>query len=237
MEEWVIVFKNRIVQRFTIDEGQSLTIGRGRKADVIINNNAMSREHATLELRDGTYYLADLHSMNGTWVDGKKIVSAVPVKKNCLLELGKFTLKPAQLLTNEIEAGSVAVETAAQDDHNHTLYLSGIFKEVEEIKEEKTIQKSRMLSVLEGTATPSRLSLKGKSIVKAGTDPKSDLVLSGLLLAKTQFTVSLRKKFYVISPEGGGLRKTMVNGKKISGAQKLKALDIIQAGGVKIRFS
>lgn len=60
------------------------TIGRDSDCDICIfdTNNLISRNHATLIIRNGKYYIID-HSMNGTYVNGIKIVSEreVPVTR------------------------------------------------------------------------------------------------------------------------------------------------------------
>jgi len=234
MEEWAILFKNRIIQRFSISEGQSLVIGRGRDADVIIHNTAVSRQHSALELKGGQYYLADLRSMNGTRVNGKKIRSAVPIRKSDELQVGKFDLKPARELSEEELQKPVASVARDYEDADMTRYVSGIYNKPD-LGKKKVESKNRALTVLTGQVSPTTLVLKGKGI-KAGKDPGCDLVLSGLFLGRIQFTIISRKEGYFIY-HVGGLRTTRVNGVKLTKGWQLKALDVIQIGGIKIRFS
>ena len=44
-----------------------LILGRGKKADVVINDSMASREHARIECRRGKFILTDM-STNGTYV-------------------------------------------------------------------------------------------------------------------------------------------------------------------------
>lgn len=233
MEEWVILFKDRVIARFTISEGQCLVIGRGKEADVVINNTAVSRRHSSLELKDGQYYLADLLSMNGTRVNRRKIRSATPISKSDMLNIGKFVLKPARDLDDAVEkpAASVAKDYEGGD---MTRYVSSIYNETA-LRKKKVNQKDRELIVLEGKASPVKLVLKGKGI-KAGKDRACDLVLSGLFLGQIQFTIIYRKEGYVIAHHAG-LRKTRVNGKILTRTRLLKSMDLIQVGGIKIRFA
>ncbi|MBU0673998.1 MAG: FHA domain-containing protein [Proteobacteria bacterium] len=236
MEEWVILFKKRVILHFTINEGQCLVIGRDNEADVIIPNTAVSRKHSTLELRDGQYYLADLLSMNGTRVNRKKIRSSTPISKMDRLNIGKFTLKPADDLSDEEkseEAASVA-RNYAEEAGDRTVYVSGIFNETD-LRKKKEANLNRQLTVLAGKASPARLLLHGQD-VKAGKDPTCNLILSGFLMGKIQFSIVFRKKGYLISP-GSGFRKTCLNGEKLMREKLLKPLDIITVGSVRIRFS
>ena len=68
------------------------TIGRRSHNDVVIDNLAVSGEHAVIYSAGGEVYLEDLGSTNGTTVNGQ------PIKKHLLqsgdtLEIGKYRLK------------------------------------------------------------------------------------------------------------------------------------------------
>lgn len=55
------------------DRTDSLLIGRSRRCDVTIREKRISRRHCRLESRGGGYFLRDLGSANGTWVDGERV--------------------------------------------------------------------------------------------------------------------------------------------------------------------
>ena len=171
--------------------------------------------------------------MNGTRVNGKKINSERQILKSDNIFIGKFILKPAMNLDDEVEAGSVVADVIDMESHNQTLYVTGIHKGKMTVK---AAAKKRLLSVLEGGATPAKLSLSGKTIT-AGKDQSSSLVIPGTLMAKTLFTIEYRHKGYFIIPQAGMFSKLMLNGKKISGEKLLKPMDVIKAGKTKIRFT
>ncbi|MGQ9468190.1 MAG: FHA domain-containing protein [Anaerolineae bacterium] len=63
-------------QRWLIQEDQVL-IGRGLDCDIILTARQISRHHARIErTADGRYFLYDLGSKNGTWVNGEKVQEA-----------------------------------------------------------------------------------------------------------------------------------------------------------------
>lgn len=56
--------------------GNPFIIGKERaKVDFCISKNVVSRRHAKLTEMDGSYYLTDLNSSNGTFIDGEQIPS------------------------------------------------------------------------------------------------------------------------------------------------------------------
>ncbi|MBU0480002.1 MAG: FHA domain-containing protein [Proteobacteria bacterium] len=234
MEEWVLVHNDRIVKRFSIENGQCLTIGRDADADIVINNTAISRKHTSLELMGGSYYLTDLYSLNGTKVNGKQIVSSVPISKNDLIEVGKFILKPAEYLTGEAEAGSVA---ANPDSFNQTIYVSGLYKR-SLLNKEKKPKKYNELTVLEGKASPETLSLKGRGSIRAGKDITSDLILAGWFIGNPQFFITHRGDgYYIVHNKSLLHRMTSINGKPLKGERKLRKKDIISVGSIRIQFN
>jgi len=95
MPEWTLLLNNRIIKRLTIDNGASITIGRSPDSNVFIDNTAISRQHATLELKAGQYFITDHNSLNGTMVNGKKIEGTIQISADDTIKIGKFLLAPA----------------------------------------------------------------------------------------------------------------------------------------------
>lgn len=63
----------------TVDvTGRHFVVGRAEGCDLVLADPTVSRRHASLEpLPDGRMTLNDLDSTSGTWVDGRRIASAV----------------------------------------------------------------------------------------------------------------------------------------------------------------
>lgn len=90
MSEWHMMLNDRMLYKFWIKEGETLTIGRSKEADVTIDNSAVSRRHTSLSMRNGKHFVSDLGSSNGTIVNGVKIDDTVPVTETDRIEIGKF---------------------------------------------------------------------------------------------------------------------------------------------------
>jgi hypothetical protein len=56
--------------------GASLLLGRSSTCQLVLADDTVSRRHAELRLRDGTWFIRDLGSSNGTWVNGRRVVEA-----------------------------------------------------------------------------------------------------------------------------------------------------------------
>lgn len=70
---------------------KEVVIGRGSDCQILLENAGVSRNHAKL-LRDGdSLRVVDLHSGNGTFVNGRQVEQA-EVAAGDTLRIGKFTL-------------------------------------------------------------------------------------------------------------------------------------------------
>jgi pSer/pThr/pTyr-binding forkhead associated (FHA) protein len=59
--------------------GDTLSIGRDARNDLVLESAAVSREHAILALRDARWYLEDRGSFNGTYLNGTRLVPGTPL--------------------------------------------------------------------------------------------------------------------------------------------------------------
>ena len=72
--------------------GENLTLGRGEKCQLILDDDEISRLHATIIDRRGQFLLKDAGSANGTYLNGERIREA-ELKSGDRLELGGLIIK------------------------------------------------------------------------------------------------------------------------------------------------
>jgi serine/threonine protein kinase len=72
-----------------------MSIGRGKDADIPLNSLGVSRDHAKLSFDGREYYLIDLDSTNGTFLDDGKLLPGVRDlwSSNKVARIGTFTIK------------------------------------------------------------------------------------------------------------------------------------------------
>lgn len=61
-------------------EGDRCILGRHPDCNIVLDSGAVSRQHAKIERVDGQYYLEDLQSRNGTFVNGEAVTERQPLK-------------------------------------------------------------------------------------------------------------------------------------------------------------
>jgi pSer/pThr/pTyr-binding forkhead associated (FHA) protein len=68
-------------------------IGRAEDNDVCIADDSVSASHVTLLLKSGTWYVVDLRSSNGTYVDGYRVAGERELAAGCTLRIGSVEMK------------------------------------------------------------------------------------------------------------------------------------------------
>ncbi len=80
----------RVGQSFPL-AGERMTVGRSPEADVFLDDVTVSRDHAVLVHRHDAWYLDDSGSLNGTYVNRKRIDSH-RLEDADELQIGKYKL-------------------------------------------------------------------------------------------------------------------------------------------------
>ena len=65
----------------------TITIGRATNNDIIIPEQTVSSKHATITIEKGSFFINDLGSTNGTFVNGSRISSKL-LKSGDIIKLG-----------------------------------------------------------------------------------------------------------------------------------------------------
>ena len=68
-----------------------MIIGRDPASDLFLNNTTVTRKHASIDIIGNEVIITDLHSLNGTWVNGKICDSAV-LTDGTIVQIGTFTM-------------------------------------------------------------------------------------------------------------------------------------------------
>ncbi len=87
----VILQNNRTKQEFPVFYWEN-SIGRGKNCDILIDDNAISRNHAVLFRRKDGWFISDTHSKAGVLVNGEKIKNKTKLNLNDKITFGHCTL-------------------------------------------------------------------------------------------------------------------------------------------------
>ncbi|MBQ9407519.1 MAG: FHA domain-containing protein [Desulfovibrio sp.] len=102
----------------------TVTVGRSKECDVIFSDQSVSRKHCSVEmLSDGTFFLRDLQSKNGTFVDNVQIKQK-HITTSSRIRLGNVNIAGADIISR-IEIKCPVVTTKRASD-NTLFYIMGV---------------------------------------------------------------------------------------------------------------
>lgn len=71
------------------------SVGRESDNQVVIPDATVSSRHAAVVYRDGRWWLEDLGSTNGTWVNDRRVATPEPLADGDLIQIGRFSFRLA----------------------------------------------------------------------------------------------------------------------------------------------
>ena len=72
---------------------EEVTLGRAAGCQVTLDDTYASQLHARVFQRDGTVYVEDLGSTNGTYLNTKKVAGPTAVRKGDALQIGRTVME------------------------------------------------------------------------------------------------------------------------------------------------
>lgn len=213
MPKMIVSIDGVVIKEVTLAKDRT-TLGRRPYNDIVIDNLAISGEHAVLHMIGGDVYLEDLNSTNGTYVNGRAVKKQA-LEHNDVVEVGKYKIRYL--------VGSSAAEGAG---HGPTIVATS--SEPIPLSSAPTVHTPlggstgvAVIRVLSGSGAGRELSLQ-KVVTTIGKP--------GVAVA----AVTRRLHGYVVAPIDGG---TALNGEPLGNeAVALQDGDVLELGGTRMQF-
>jgi pSer/pThr/pTyr-binding forkhead associated (FHA) protein len=90
MAELIVKFDNKVIER-VVTEKKRISIGRTNDNDIVLENRGVSRKHAMIEFNSNAAVIMDNESLNGTFVNNRKINEEV-LRNEDIITIGKYSL-------------------------------------------------------------------------------------------------------------------------------------------------
>ncbi len=212
---------------------KELTIGRNVKNDIQIDNLAVSNFHARIEQQLGHHFVEDLDSTNGTFVNDRKITKW-GLQDGDVVTIGKHTLVVMIEKPSEGNGGQDLREL----EMDRTMVLD-TRRQKELLEKAGKAQPQAagpvgVLTVEEGKTDRPEYELTA-SLTLIGKDPTAGIRLEGLLAPRNAGFVARDKTGYSLVPPEKRSRLKL-NGQPLAQATYLKDGDMVEIGGVRLRF-
>ena len=240
MPKLSLQFGTSVLKEYSV-HAQEVTIGRAPQSSIVIDNPAVSYNHARFFWQDGVYYVQDLGSLNGTFLNGNRITQA-PLSFGDTIAVGKHTIRFLQDRPGEGAAevpaalprpgaakldGTMILDTKLRREVQQKMAAAGAAAQAPEKK------KVGKLTVLQGKTTAKEYVLaSGTSIV--GKSEGAAVRLKGWFAPKVAAIINKQAESYFVSPMA---RKAFVNGQPVTSRQELKDGDVLTLGKVHMQFN
>ena len=232
MAKIIIKFNNEVVDHVDLKQGD-MKIGRKPGCEIMIDNLAISGEHANIFTVGNDSFIQDLNSTNGTLVNGKKITKH-HLKNGDTIAIGKHTLvyltESAHLqepddfaktvIINPASRGTMETKPASEADESAAITLETTPKDASAPKMER--RRVGAIFVLSGVNSGKRIDLT-KKITNIGRTGKRAAAI-------TQTDMG-----YTLSP--GEDETPKLNGRPVPPeGTKLNNGDVIDVAGTRLQF-
>ncbi len=234
MAKMVLSMDGLVLKEIELNK-ERITIGRRPHNDVVIDNLAVSGEHAVVMTILKDSFLEDMGSTNGTMVNGQPIKKHV-LQNNDVVELGKYKLK----YVIDSSKPSVAIDSGQPTSSQNTQSKAGPTS-----THGNSIFGSQVNSLtgatVSGTTTSGGINRQAVIQILNGTNAGKELVLSKALTTLgrpgVQVAVITRRPqgYFITHVEGSSF--PVVNGKVLGAeAHPVNDHDIIELSGTKMEF-
>ena len=88
----VVIYGAELGRRLALGD-EPVTLGRDPECDLVADVDEVSRTHCRLTPHDGAWYLTDLESTNGTWLDQERVVGETRLATGARIRIGNLILK------------------------------------------------------------------------------------------------------------------------------------------------
>jgi tetratricopeptide (TPR) repeat protein len=88
----LVVFRGDDVERELHVGPQTIRIGRDPHNELVLDDKAVTRFHAEVVRQGATYYISDLNSRNGVWINKQRISGKTPMELGVPVTIGVFEL-------------------------------------------------------------------------------------------------------------------------------------------------
>jgi pSer/pThr/pTyr-binding forkhead associated (FHA) protein len=198
------------------------TLGRRPYNDIVIDNLAVSGEHAVIQLAGSDVVIEDLNSTNGTYVNGKA-VKKQPLQSGDSIEIGKYKIK--------------FVGDAAENNFDKTMVYKAPQAPARAAPVASAAPSSTAMGLMDSAAPVQSAAIKVLSGAAAGREvPLTKVVTTVGKPGVAVAAITKRQHGFVVHHVEGGGSPTL-NGSPISSEPvALKNGDVIELAGTQMQF-
>jgi pSer/pThr/pTyr-binding forkhead associated (FHA) protein len=221
MGKLVVSLDGVVIKEVQITKDKT-TLGRRPYNDIVIDNLAVSGEHAVLQMVGADVFIEDLNSTNGTYINGKAVKKQL-LSHNDTVEIGKYKIKYLVEDGTDYEKTMIMKPGAAPAAAGAQAYSPTVGFGASGFGSLGSGAGPASIKVLNGAAAGREVMLT-KVVTTVGKP--------GVQVA----SITKRPGGYVLAHVEGALRPT-VNGSPVTGETvQLKNGDVVELAGTQMQF-
>jgi len=227
MGKLVVSLDGVVIKEVQITKDKT-TLGRRPYNDIVIDNLAVSGEHAVLQMVGSDVFIEDLNSTNGTYINGKAVKKQL-LAHNDTVEIGKYKIKYL------VEDG-VDYEKTMIMKPGGAAVGGGVVSQSERATFSHTMPASN--SGFGGLASsPGSAAIKVLNGAAAGREVMLTKVVTTVGKPGVQVaSITKRPGGYVLAHVEGSAKPT-INGSQLAGdSAQLRNGDVIELAGTQMQF-
>jgi hypothetical protein len=243
MPKFYLKFNQAVIKEIPFPENKMfLSIGRHPDNDILIDNPAVSSHHAKITREENKFYIEDLNSTNGTFLNGLKIVKAeihhkdnIQIVQHVLEFYNEEEISTPHI--NEADLGSTEKTLILTPEKQKELLQRFSTQEVAPtaVAEKKKVEKIGVLRVIEGGEIPTPYDVElTKLVTYLGTTPQCDIKIKGLFAPDVAAIINRRPEFYIMKAVKPGYPR--VNKIPLRDEAHLNNGDVLEVGRTKCIF-
>ncbi len=219
----ILKHKGSIVNECVVTKPE-FTIGRKPDNDLVIEDAAVSGHHAKIVLVQSVFFIEDLKSTNGTFVNGHKF------DRKQLLDADVVTFGKHRLVFLEEGKSATANASSTHEESDKTVFLkSGVHGSPPSLG-----RKVGTVHVVSGRTDQTEYQLT-KQVTIIGAQPDAAIKLTGFFAPKNAAVIGRRAEGYYVTVTGE-TKKVHLNEIVVEGQADLKDGDLLEVAGVKMYF-
>jgi pSer/pThr/pTyr-binding forkhead associated (FHA) protein len=224
------IYFNGVLKQSLPVKSNTLNIGRASSNEVIIDNMGVSSHHAVINIQDNMYFIEDLNSTNGTFLNSQKIDARQRINPQDSIIIGKHTLKFSEW------GESYGSRSSAQNMESNDATVMISKSKVEEITQSTQFdsQEKQYYLVIRGDATGVNKLLLTENNYGIGKAKDNEIRLNGWFTAAYIAEIEKIGHSFYITP----LKKNKVklNDSPINSSTLLSVADKISIKNLFIKF-
>ena len=207
------VSDGKLLVKFAFVSGQptEVVVGRSSSAQICLNNNVISSQHAQLIFdANNNLFVIDMNSSNGTYINDRRIESGVPYQVRPTDKLYFSGPSGVELVFNpdNFEMANNQRSTSAKNTGDNNFSTTNILEK-----------------------------FNSKNLLTVGRNTECDVFLGHQSISRNHATIQKKGNNEFIITDLGSLNGTYVNGRRVNGSMKVVQDDIIIIGRFQLSLS